>query len=396
MSEKREDEPLQELRCESTILSPQPKFRECHNCACRTCTRRRQIEYWSAKNRSSAVHKVLNIVEILDMILSFLNPNLLDPEFDHEEREERLRTLARVARTCQSLKDPALAMLWKEQDGLGVIFDLFNNVRPSWTQDEISLSFITCYTTRIRRLRFCGVISDTNMSKLALLCKINKQTPLFPYLRHLQLESWPLTPNEASLLFGSDLEVIDLGGPYRMSDSQLTIRTGQLGKLSRQQHVQLCAHKLLKSSPKLRRLRSLTLLEFESLRCLASEFDLTKTPTHPKAQDSPIWLQKLRRIQYLSDLHFDACRLGMETTPESQSVQYLVLSVTYTMLTPISNDQPFSMLSPSRDFDLASRCYAGIFVGDICIQIHDPRSVMPQPLCLLHPYIIFRRGLIKD
>ncbi|KAK7682175.1 hypothetical protein QCA50_014762 [Cerrena zonata] len=273
---------------------------------------------------------VLNMAKILDVILSFLHPNLSEAGFDHEERKVKLRTLARVARACQSFKDPALSLLWKEQDGLGAIFNMFDNIISSQTQAAIALTSITCYTSRVRRLRYYGVISDTNLSKLALLCRINRKMPLFPHLRHLQLESWPLIPSEASLLFSSDLEVIDLGGPYRMSDSQLTIRTGQLGKLSRKQQVQLCAHKLVKSSPKLRHPRSLTLLEFEGLQYPASEFDLTIPQKHANVQNSPMWLKKLCRIGYLSDLHFDVC--SMNTTPESQSVQHLAPSMTFTIL----------------------------------------------------------------
>ena len=72
----------------------------------------------------AATHSTLNNVDVLLIIFDWLYPNLFAPGVSKEGATISQRTLARLARTCQSFKDPALAMLWKDQDGLDAILRL--------------------------------------------------------------------------------------------------------------------------------------------------------------------------------------------------------------------------------------------------------------------------------
>ena len=70
----------------------------------------------------------MNNVDILLIIVDWLYPNLFTLESSQEEIRERQCALASLARTCQSFKDIALAILWKDQDGFDAIANLLRSM----------------------------------------------------------------------------------------------------------------------------------------------------------------------------------------------------------------------------------------------------------------------------
>ena len=76
----------------------------------------------------SSTHRVMNNVDILSIIVDWLYPNPFAPGSSKEEVRERQCALARLARTCQSFKDIALATLWKDQDGFDAIAKLLRSM----------------------------------------------------------------------------------------------------------------------------------------------------------------------------------------------------------------------------------------------------------------------------
>lgn len=72
----------------------------------------------------SATHRVLNIVEVLEVIFDYLRPYRTGLE-SPIETDERRQALARAARTCKSFSDLALKSLWWELDGLDAILSAF-------------------------------------------------------------------------------------------------------------------------------------------------------------------------------------------------------------------------------------------------------------------------------
>ena len=72
----------------------------------------------------SSTHRAMNNVDILLIIVEWLYPNLFAPESSKDEVRERQCALARLARTCKSFKDIALAILWRDQNGFDTILKL--------------------------------------------------------------------------------------------------------------------------------------------------------------------------------------------------------------------------------------------------------------------------------
>ena len=76
----------------------------------------------------SSTYRAMNNVDILLVIVDCLYPNLFAPGSSKEEVRERQRALARLACTCKSFKDIALAILWRDQDGLDRILKLVRSM----------------------------------------------------------------------------------------------------------------------------------------------------------------------------------------------------------------------------------------------------------------------------
>ena len=75
-----------------------------------------------------STHRAMNNVDILLIIVNWLYPNPFAPGSSKKEVRERQCALARLARTCKSFKDIALAILWKDQDGFGTIVKLVRSM----------------------------------------------------------------------------------------------------------------------------------------------------------------------------------------------------------------------------------------------------------------------------
>ncbi|KAK7682191.1 hypothetical protein QCA50_014778 [Cerrena zonata] len=182
--------------------------------------------------RCSAVHRTLNIAEIVDIIFSCLRPHSLASRDDARERRQ---ALASAARTCKSFSDLALASLWWEQDSLDPILAMIpthNSHQP--TQAGYDLNRLVSYSKRVRKLEYSAVTSEIDILKLALLYKHHKGNSLFPNLQFLRLGCWPLTVTEASLLFGPMLQTIQFLPSPLVLQKRRCLQWGRLSKMQQQ------------------------------------------------------------------------------------------------------------------------------------------------------------------
>ena len=102
----------------------------------------------------------------------------------------------------------------------------------------------------MRRLRYCGVLLEEDIPRLNLLRRKSIGKVLFPNLRYLELDVWPLTTVEATLLFAPRLHTISLI-PVRISTPPRHSRNKHWGRLTKITQQQLCIQMLRKQSKSL-------------------------------------------------------------------------------------------------------------------------------------------------
>lgn len=86
-----------------------------------------------------------------------------------------------------------------------------------------------------------------------MLYRLHGGKPLFPFLRELKLAFWPISVTEASLLFSSALEIINIEVQL-LDESVPSSLNGEQTKLSWLQQAHLCVGSLIKRSPGIREL----------------------------------------------------------------------------------------------------------------------------------------------
>ena len=168
-------------------------------------------------------------------------------------------------------------------------------------------------------------------AKIFSLLGVRKGLSLFPNLRELQLESWPVAATEASILFTPTLRSIIISDKSPMSCR----RKNEWGRLNRLQQERVCFHSLVRRCTKLRVLKVFstlnpsdtgTLYPFLNLQGLET-LDLEFAPRATSRTVHPAVVNKLLKLERLTRLHFDAwllfLGLGNDTKSSSNSLRNL-------------------------------------------------------------------------
>ncbi|KAJ7596843.1 hypothetical protein C8J56DRAFT_918472 [Mycena floridula] len=131
------------------------------------------------------------------------------------------RTLARLARTCRAMKEPALAVLWRELDSLIPILGLFPSevlkrarkpgmgmTRPPRDADWNS---VTKYGERVQRIAYDEILNNISPTVFPILEQHRPIPFIFPNLKHLtwRAES-PAGLDRCSMFLNPQLETLSL------------------------------------------------------------------------------------------------------------------------------------------------------------------------------------------
>ncbi|CAL1710648.1 unnamed protein product [Somion occarium] len=218
------------------------------------------------------------------------------------------------SRLCRTFRDPALDILWNQQDNLSATLALLPQAGLSISDAE--LTRFETYTKRVRYLRLDDLPEP---SVLNMVARLRNGQPLFPSLRTLEMyEIWPLTPTEGALLFCSTLRDIRLWG----RQLQPSLRCGPL---TPRQQIDLCLQLLSTRSPDLRALSleyhyipaSRHISALDPVLMLRNFQDITPTiKRDPFSREMPsVWLQKLSVLEHLDRLALSEGPFVMHNTP---------------------------------------------------------------------------------
>ena len=173
------------------------------------------------------------------------------------------------------------------------------------------------YTSKVKHLRYVGNGSHNDVSEIGFIREVCGTQHLFPSLRQLEVECWPLTPSECSFLFCSTLETLTLVGPQ---PSMCKARSELQGPCPNGQYQNLCITKLVKQSPRLKTIHSLVLHKLEmpgqrdtlTVSVIREEtIQITEGPKYRR----PEWLDKVMNMEKFSNSHRFACRKYVDNNP---------------------------------------------------------------------------------
>ena len=169
----------------------------------------------------------------------------------------------------------------------------------------------------MKHLRYVGNGSQSDISKIGSIREFCRTKYLFPNLRQLEVECWPLTPSECSFLFCLTLERLTLVGPQ---PSMYKSRSELQGPCPDGQYQTLCITKLVKRSPRLKTIHSLVLQRLkipgqrDTLTLSVIEDETIRTADELK-YSRPQWLDKVMHIEKFGNSHRLACKQYVENSP---------------------------------------------------------------------------------
>ena len=169
----------------------------------------------------------------------------------------------------------------------------------------------------MKHLRYVGNGSQSDISKIGSIREFCQTKYLFPNLRQLEVECWPLTPSECSFLFCLTLERLTLVGPQ---PSMYKSRSELQGPYPDGQYQTLCITKLVKRSPRLKTIHSLVLQRLkipgqrDTLTLSVIEDETIRTADELK-YSRPQWLDKVMHIEKFGNSHRFACKQYVENNP---------------------------------------------------------------------------------